>query len=193
VLSSTPAAKFTGLTPASAYDVVVAAKRADGTWVDGTNTLGFVTAAPGWVVGQAHLEPRARRSWPASAADSGGGDCKCSHRSGSCPACPSPCRAPSLDGIPTSPFGADLTVTPPAVGGPYPKYEITLCPLRGGECIKATCTTLKPGVCEMGGLTPDTTYVATVGMGGVGWGGSQWNPEPQKHVEARRPWPARRP
>ena len=68
------------------------------------------------------------------------------------------CRAPSLDPKPTSPTTAAITVTPPS-GGPWAVYNVTLCPVGGGTCMKVQCT--DPNNCNAPGLTPSTTYTST--------------------------------
>jgi hypothetical protein len=68
---------------------------------------------------------------------------------------------PIADPTPTSPTSVDVVITPPATGGPYPTYNVTLCPASGtGACVKATCT--DPTYCPVNGLQPGTTYTATV-------------------------------
>ena len=68
---------------------------------------------------------------------------------------------PIVDASPTSPTTATVVITPPANGGPYPTYNVTLCPASGtGTCVKATCT--DPTNCPITGLQPGTTYTTTV-------------------------------
>ena len=69
---------------------------------------------------------------------------------------------PVLDSAtPTSPTTATAVITPPASGGPYPTYNVTLCPSSGaGTCVTATCS--NPTSCPITGLQPGTTYSATV-------------------------------
>ena len=69
------------------------------------------------------------------------------------------CRAPSLTVDPTTPTTALAKITPPA-GGPWSRYNITSCPVAGGQCVTTMCTT--PSNRPITGLTPDTTYVTTV-------------------------------
>ena len=60
-----------------------------------------------------------------------------------------------------SPTAANVTISPlPAEDGPWPSYNITLCPIGGGTCLEVSCTT--PANCPVTGLQPDTTYVTTV-------------------------------
>jgi len=65
-----------------------------------------------------------------------------------------------VDGEATSPTTANVVVTPPA-GGPWEKYELTLCPVGGplSGCKTLNCTT--PSSCPVTGLTPDTSYLTT--------------------------------
>ena len=68
---------------------------------------------------------------------------------------------PVVAATPTSPTTATVVITPPATGGPYPSYNVTLCPASGtGACVKATCT--DPTNCPVTGLQPGTTYTTTV-------------------------------
>ena len=70
------------------------------------------------------------------------------------------CSAPSIDAQPTGPTTAAITITPPA-GGPWASYTVTLCPADGATSVTASCT--NPASCIVPGLTPSTTYTATVG------------------------------
>ena len=54
-----------------------------------------------------------------------------------------------------------MVVTPPALGGPWVAYNLTLCPMGNGACVKTSCST--PASCPVTGLTPNTTYYAVVG------------------------------
>ena len=73
------------------------------------------------------------------------------------------CSSPAVDAEPTGPTSGEVSITPPA-GGPYPYYEVTLCPVGGpaSECVTTRCTT--PAACPVSGLTPETTYVATASI-----------------------------
>ena len=74
------------------------------------------------------------------------------------PAIPQPTLASET---PTSPTTVTTTITPPASGGPYPTYNVTLCPSNGvGSCVTATCA--DPTNCPVTGLQPGTTYTVTV-------------------------------
>ena len=68
-----------------------------------------------------------------------------------------------VSATPTSPTTATTVITPPATGGPYPTYNVTMCPSSGnGTCVTATCT--DPTNCPVTGLQPGTTYTTTVSL-----------------------------
>lgn len=76
------------------------------------------------------------------------------------------CSAPTIDAQPTSPTTADLAITPPSSGGPWTSFNVKLCPQSGGSCITTTCA--DPNKCAASGLTPFTTYAASVVAVGPG-------------------------
>ena len=74
------------------------------------------------------------------------------------PAIPQPTVA-AVD--PTSPTTATSSITPPASGGPYATYDVTLCPASGsGTCVTSSCA--DPTNCRSTGLLPSTVYTAKV-------------------------------
>lgn len=68
--------------------------------------------------------------------------------------------APSLTSEPLGPTQANVSITPPAIGGPWVRYNVTLCPVGPGGCVAAVCT--DPTSCLVGDLKPETSYVAQV-------------------------------
>lgn len=120
--SADPIVSFTGLAPATQYEVVVVGALSTGGSTPPSNTLTFVTPAAG---------------------------------------------APAVDASPVSPTQGSVVVTPPA-GGPWDTYHLVLCPVGGpaAACVLATCPAgPTPSTCPVGGLTPETSYVATVRRG----------------------------
>lgn len=76
--------------------------------------------------------------------------------------------APTLDASPVSPYQGSVVVAPPA-GGPWDSYSLVLCPVGGpaADCVQATCPAgPTPSTCPVSGLTPETSYVTTVGERG---------------------------
>ena len=68
------------------------------------------------------------------------------------------CSGPTITAQPTGYTTANVTVTPPSLGGPWASYNLTLCPAAGGACINTTCVT--PANCPFTDLTPNSTYRA---------------------------------
>jgi hypothetical protein len=157
------------------YDVVVVGTMSDGTKSQPSNMLSFSTPAPGCggvcVCVFAHGLFAGFNYLPAEIAERFGMPslgkynrwwCALSHLPGfggvtliyCCV-----CSAPSIvDANPSSPTSAEVTLNPPANAGPVDSYQVSLCPITGGDCITATCKTT---VCEVPGLKPDTTYEVT--------------------------------
>ena len=70
------------------------------------------------------------------------------------------CSAPGItvnqpDVTPTS---ATAKVTPPATGGPYDNYKLTVCPKFGpaSDCKQFDCAPADIAACPLTGLTPNT-------------------------------------
>lgn len=78
--------------------------------------------------------------------------------------------------VPTGPHNASLTVTPPAVGGPFSVHNITVCIAASSspaDCFTTQCTPAGAGACtvDVGAascaalatncLRANTTYAAT--------------------------------
>lgn len=77
-----------------------------------------------------------------------------------------------MRGEPTSPDSADILLTPPALGGPWARYDVEVCPTAGpsSACIQkrcpavaapATTTTCSFGDSQTPALTQQTEYTAT--------------------------------
>lgn len=67
-------------------------------------------------------------------------------------------NAPANTGEPQSPTVAEVAISPPSVGGPYEKFEVTACPIGGPSdaCVKRTCPP-PPKSCQFSNLLPLTT------------------------------------
>ena len=78
------------------------------------------------------------------------------------PACPA-CSAPSITVAALNATSAEVDITPPASGGPFPQYNLELCPADSGSaapaCFDALCTTITN--CRVNGLNPGTDYLVT--------------------------------
>ena len=81
-----------------------------------------------------------------------------------CPPRP-PCRAPPhsapvVDGQPTGPNTANIVVTPPAVGGPWERYILSICKAGTTDCKEVECAAKPSGTttCPVDGPDPDTDY-----------------------------------
>ena len=73
------------------------------------------------------------------------------------------CSAPSITVAALNATSAEVDITPPASGGPFPQYSLELCPVGSGgaapACFNARCTTTTN--CRVGGLSPGTEYLVT--------------------------------
>ena len=81
------------------------------------------------------------------------------------PLLPHGCRAPSVRANPTGPNKASVVVMPPAVGEPWGKFRIEVCPTSGpaaGDCRNVDCSPVAAlpasTTCPLGDLTEETAY-----------------------------------
>lgn len=63
----------------------------------------------------------------------------------------------------TTTTSTTVKVTPPAEGGPFTNYILTVCPAAGpaSACKNVNCAPANIAACPLTGLTPDTDYKVT--------------------------------